>query len=738
MSVLEDFFAAPSESLLVALTKEQLVNVADFYGIELALPKTAKKDKLIDFIRDRLKENQVLPDNPAVSSPPAKSNELTYEQQNILLQMQLDQKRWEFEQKKLEIEQDLERKRMESIEREKDCLFEREKLKHLEYEQERARELERTRLKLVAEGRAGGNSSQNSGVANMIKFLPKFNERDPDIFFSLFENVAADQNWSDEDKTLLLQTVLVGRAQEAFVALSFVERKSYQSVKEAVLKSYELIPEAYRQCFRNWRKSEKQTHADVARELSSFFNRWRTAEEIDSFNDLCDLVILEQFKNILPKQIATYLNEQKVKTAAEAAVLADGYVLTHINHMRDFSPRYDNRKENRPVRVNAGFPRRSYIAPRNRTWESDADSKCHYCFELGHWKKECPVLSARNKSKVSNVKDVACASSIPTAKLTNVKLNGTQTDPEHSNMLCDEPKITVSDYAPFITEGFVSLVGDAHRVPVKILRDTGASESFICQSVLPFSSLSDIGSFVLIRGIGLQPFPVPLHRIQLQSGFVNGEVTIAVRPTLPVENIDLIIGNNLAGGCVWPEMSCPSPVVKTVAMPSVEPDKCLKDFPEVFTACAVTRAMARAQTVKPSDVSKASAVKVFVPDLPAPLSLSEVIEAQKNDCTLEKYFALASGDDNIDHGYLIQNGLLLRRWSPRADNDVADQVLQVVMPVKYREVVLKAAHGEASGHFGVRKTYNHVLEHFYWPRIKRDIASFVKGCHACQNTNSFF
>lgn len=142
--------------------------------------------------------------------------------------------------------------------------------------------------------------------------------------------------------------------------------------------------------------------------------------------------------------------------------------------------------------------------------------------------------------------------------------------------------------------------------------------------------------------------------------------------------------------------------------------------------------MVRAQTVKPSDASKASAVKVFVPDLPAPLSPSEVIEAQKNDRNLEKYVALASGDDNVDHGYLIQNGLLLRRWSPRADNDVADQVLQVVMPVKYRELVLKAAHGEASGHFGVRKTYNHVLQHFYWPRIKRDMASFVKGCHACQ------
>ena len=54
------------------------------------------------------------------------------------------------------------------------------------------------------------------------------------------------------------------------------------------------------------------------------------------------------------------------------------------------------------------------------------------------------------------------------------------------------------------------------------------------------------------------------------------------------------------------------------------------------------------------------------------------------------------------------------------------------MPTVYRELVLKAAHGETSGHFGVRKTYNHVLQHFYWPRIKRDVARFVKSCHVCQ------
>ena len=40
---------------------------------------------------------------------------------------------------------------------------------------------------------------------------------------------------------------------------------------------------------------------------------------------------------------------------------------------------------------------------------------------------------------------------------------------------------------------------------------------------------------------------MPLHRIQLQSGFVDGEVIIAVHPTLPIDNIDMIIGNNLGG-----------------------------------------------------------------------------------------------------------------------------------------------------------------------------------------------
>jgi hypothetical protein len=40
-------------------------------------------------------------------------------------------------------------------------------------------------------------------------------------------------------------------------------------------------------------------------------------------------MLLEQFRNSVPEKIAMYISELKVKTAAEAAALADEYWLTH-------------------------------------------------------------------------------------------------------------------------------------------------------------------------------------------------------------------------------------------------------------------------------------------------------------------------------------------------------------------------------------------------------------------------
>ena len=116
--------------------------------------------------------------------------------------------------------------------------------------------------------------------------LPKFNENDPDTFFLLFERGAKARNWPDADCALMLQSVLTGRAQEAHSSLSVKDSSSYDKIKSAVLKVYELVPEAYRQRFRSWGRKNGQTYVEFARDMSTHFKRWLMALDVTTFDDL--------------------------------------------------------------------------------------------------------------------------------------------------------------------------------------------------------------------------------------------------------------------------------------------------------------------------------------------------------------------------------------------------------------------------------------------------------------------
>ena len=115
--------------------------------------------------------------------------------------------------------------------------------------------------------------------------------------------------------------------------LSILETSlKYSDVKESILRAYELVPEAYRQKFRNHKKSTGQTFVAFAREKGVLFDKWCSANEIkNSFESLRQLMLLEDFKSALPERMMMFLNEQKVSSLSKAAVLADEFVLTHKN-----------------------------------------------------------------------------------------------------------------------------------------------------------------------------------------------------------------------------------------------------------------------------------------------------------------------------------------------------------------------------------------------------------------------
>lgn len=221
-----------------------------------------------------------------------------------------------------------------------------------------------------------------------------------------------------------------------------------------------------------------------------------------AYEALCDLVVREQFKICVPSHIATYINEHKVKTAAEAAHLADKYVLTHMGdrerRARDDIYRVEGSKfraagkwEER-AGPRSGRPER---AARGMT-QFDSTKICNYCKDRGHWKVDYP----RWGSSGAQGKSAALAASV---KRVSPVVSACQQGEVEVKCGLEE-----SDFSAFVSDGCVSLVGSDITAPVKILRDTGAFDSYIVSSVLPFSQETNTGDHVLMRGMGL---PVPLH-----------------------------------------------------------------------------------------------------------------------------------------------------------------------------------------------------------------------------------
>lgn len=62
---------------------------------------------------------------------------------------------------------------------------------------------------------------------------------------------------------------------------------------------------------------------------------------------------------------------------------------------------------------------------------------------------------------------------------------------------------------------------------------------------------------------------------------------MGVRPSLPIENVAVLLGNDFCGGKVLP---CP---IVSHASPKICTDDLSINFPEVFYSSVVTRAMAR-------------------------------------------------------------------------------------------------------------------------------------------------
>ncbi len=250
---------------------------------------------------------------------------------------------------------------------------------------------------------------------------------------------------------------------------------------------------------------------------------------------------------------------------------------------------------------------------------------------------------------------------------------------------------------------------------------------------------------MLVQGIDLTVIKAPLHQVFLRSGIFQGMLNWHFG-----HNYQLKMCHSFLGMIWQVTVFCLPEVINTPVASDV--DVLCEEFPDVFGTCVVTRSQACKfrDTVDLSDyilcadnfnrVKKGEDTVVVevcaLPNVDLLIGKPMLIEAQRTDLTLSHCIKSAVElPDLSEHpvAYYFKGDVLMRKWSLRHANSDWSSVFQVIVLKPYRQQVLSVAHDhEISGHLGIRKTYDQLLKHFFWPSMKSDVAKFCKSCHACQ------
>ena len=477
---LGNFIAAPSQELLDLAKKSDLLDIVDHYGLP-NVKKTMLKHEIKNILIQFFVDEEIF-DSSATSHILVTQTDLQLREVEMKRQLEIEKLRLEHEERirveKAEREERIrqekaereERIRLETIEREDRLL--REKLEHEklrlemeEREKEKQREIEREKLerekrleiekeKLKFENEEKErerqfklrmkeielndkskpkslplDTSKTFDVTKHIRLVPPFQEKEVDKYFLQFEKVAENLKWPKEHWTLLLQSVVIGKAREIYTQLSLEQSSNYDKVKELILKGYELVPEAYRQKFRDCRKEHDQTHVEFARTKEQLFDRWCCSKKVGSDHaKLRQLLLVEEFKRCINSDVKSFLDEKEVETLDLAARLADDYSLTHkasfVNKpipRKPFNPQSKFTPQSRPFSPQSkpyspqsgsksnpsnpsdtsshSFTPKPKFSGENKGQNPLSQPFCNYCKRSGHIISECLSLKRKKENQ---------------------------------------------------------------------------------------------------------------------------------------------------------------------------------------------------------------------------------------------------------------------------------------------------------------------------------------------------
>ena len=162
--------------------------------------------------------------------------------------------------------------------------------------------------------------------------MPIFNDKAESIddYLVGFEKLAKAHNIPNVHWAINVASFLQGSARA--VCHSMLEEKAdnYMELKKALLRHYELTPEAFRKMFREVTKKPTETHPQFHTRVRVLFEKWMKMSGTErSYEGVREIMLKEHVLNTYRKELTVFLAENKLKTLEEIGTVADRYEEAH-------------------------------------------------------------------------------------------------------------------------------------------------------------------------------------------------------------------------------------------------------------------------------------------------------------------------------------------------------------------------------------------------------------------------
>lgn len=202
--------------------------------------------------------------------------------------------------------------------------------------QEEERLLEK-KLELARLQNSTGVGSSNGDRRNSAPSpkLPPFTEgKDSmDAYLNRFERYAENQGWPQTSWAISLSALLRGKSLDVYSRLSADQAKDNATLKDALLKRFELTADDFRKKFRFSNPESGETPSQFVVRLSYYLDKWiELSDSQRTYNGIVQLLLMQQVLEKGGLALALFPKERKPKSADEMASLADTFVEAHGGH----------------------------------------------------------------------------------------------------------------------------------------------------------------------------------------------------------------------------------------------------------------------------------------------------------------------------------------------------------------------------------------------------------------------